>query len=856
MTARNLHMRDFDVQTGPLSISLAEDGNGLNITWPGGIDAAKVYLRDLRLWDREYIEANIQKYDHEAALHDDKTLHDFLTAVCTDGLALLVNGPENDRNAVDKIGARIGLIHQTHFGSIQMLHTIQKADEGGHSVFVDGFHVAEQLRKERPDVFEILSTYDAEYIEEGFDKHEVDGKEKFFDYDMTARHKIIETGVDGAVKRVTFGNAMRSWFYDVDDERDIQRIYNAMKVFTEYCYNPQNLFQFQLENGKDYELSYLKQVHPLHVLEFWDCRLSCVVCIFCPMCEEGTHNLITYLFTLRTVAGTTSAQLVVDRVRRVGSAPRAAQTAPEDGQTGDRLGQLGSQRPIALFVVCYFQMTVAKVGVIPLLLFILSVVADKPSKPNELIIVTVATEENDGLRRLMRTAQDHGHKVLVFGSGEQWNGGDMRYSQGGGQKIRILRDSLKSYKDKNAIIMFVDAYDVVFNANADIILDRFFHEFDGARIVFGAEGFCWPDKELAIKYPLVTFGKRYLNSGMYMGYAADVYKMLEMGADVKDTDDDQLFFTNLYINEKIREDLKISLDSISHIFQNLNGAADDVKVQYNKDGKAQLINSVYNTEPVVVHGNGPSKRHLNSLSNYIGNMYSNIDGCIQCTMDKVYNFERSEKADNPTVSVLAFIHKPIPFVEEFLDTILRLDYDRKHVNLYVYNNQHYYEEIVETFMEKNGNQYRKVHSDNGAYEMAEREARTVALEWAIETGSEFIITLDADVHLSNPSTLKMLIEKAVNQKNGVIAPMVAQPGKLFSNFWGAIADNGYYARSEDYLDIVGYKLQGFWNVPCSFVKSFNPQDAHRKSYQPKNWSGRTYGRPAWKTVLQFLGSYS
>lgn len=32
--------------------------------------------------------------------------------------------------------------------------------------------------------------------------------------------------------------------------------------------------------------------------------------------------------------------------------------------------------------------------------------------------------------------------------------------------------------------------------------------------------------------------------------------------------------------------------------------------------------------------------------------------------------------------------------------------------------------------------------------------------------------------------------------------MLTRPGKLWSNFWGALSNKGYYARSEDYMDIV------------------------------------------------------
>jgi procollagen-lysine,2-oxoglutarate 5-dioxygenase, invertebrate len=42
---------------------------------------------------------------------------------------------------------------------------------------------------------------------------------------------------------------------------------------------------------------------------------------------------------------------------------------------------------------------------------------------------------------------------------------------------------------------------------------------------------------------------------------------------------------------------------------------------------------------------------------------------------------------------------------------------------------------------------------------------------------------------------------------------VLRPGTLFSNFWGAVSDTGFYARSFDYVDIVQGGRQGIWNVP-------------------------------------------
>lgn len=50
---------------------------------------------------------------------------------------------------------------------------------------------------------------------------------------------------------------------------------------------------------------------------------------------------------------------------------------------------------------------------------------------------------------------------------------------------------------------------------------------------------------------------------------------------------------------------------------------------------------------------------------------------------------------------------------------------------------------------------------------------------------------------------------------GVIAPMLSRHGKLWSNFWGALSPEGFYSRSEDYIDIVQSKrVWVSFPLPC------------------------------------------
>lgn len=114
-------------------------------------------------------------------------------------------------------------------------------------------------------------------------------------------------------------------------------------------------------------------------------------------------------------------------------------------------------------------------------------------------MVTVATEPTSGFLRYMRSAKKNHLPVKVLGMGEEWKGGDMANSVGGGQKVLMMRQALESYKDDpEMIILFTDAYDVLFNANRQQILEQF-NKFN-ARVVFSAEGFCWPDAHLASEY--------------------------------------------------------------------------------------------------------------------------------------------------------------------------------------------------------------------------------------------------------------------------------------------------------------------------------------------------------------------
>ncbi|VDM48459.1 unnamed protein product [Toxocara canis] len=347
-------------------------------------------------------------------------------------------------------------------------------------------------------------------------------------------------------------------------------------------------------------------------------------------------------------------------------------------------------------------------------------------------------------------------------------------------------------------------------------MEKFDDIYGEYRVVFAAEPFCWPRKELAPNYPLVRFGKRFLNSGLFMGYAPEIWRIINEYP-VDDKDDDQLYYTNIYLDEKLRNSLKISLDSMSYIFQNLNGVKDDIALEFDDNGDAHVTNVPYNTHPIIIHGNGPSKLFLNYLANYIGKTWSAQEGCLFCENDKLVNLKDIDEKSWPSLTLAIFIAKPIPFIREFLNSVEKFAYPFSKIDVYLYNNQKYNEKDVDEFVRRAGERFRSIHVDNVLADLNEREARSLAVEYAMKMENEFLLVLDGDVHLTNIDTIRILVETASALETGILAPLVVQPERLFSNFWGALSDNGYYARSEDYVDIVKSRRVGIWNVP--FVSS-------------------------------------
>ncbi|XP_034428794.1 procollagen-lysine,2-oxoglutarate 5-dioxygenase 2 isoform X2 [Hippoglossus hippoglossus] len=427
------------------------------------------------------------------------------------------------------------------------------------------------------------------------------------------------------------------------------------------------------------------------------------------------------------------------------------------------------------------------------------------SIPKEkLLVLTVATQETDGFLRFMQSANYFNYTVKVLGMGEAWKGGDVGRSIGGGQKVRLLKEAMEALADQeDLVVLSVDSYDLIFAGGPEEILRKF--QQANHKVLFAAEGLIWPDKRLADKYPSVRSGKRYLNSGGIIGSAPYINRIVSQW-DLHDNDDDQLFYTKIYVDPLQRQRLNMTLDHKCQIFQNLNGAVDEVLLKFGTD-RVRVRNTAYDSLPVVVHGNGNTKMYLNSLANYVPNTWNYERGCGHCDDDVV---DLSQLKEYPNVLVGVFIEQPTPFLPEFFQRLLTLDYPHDKIHLFVHNNEVYHEKHIQKFWEENRNAFTSFKVVGPEENLSQGEARNMAMDLCRKDATcEYYFSMDSDVMLTNRQTLKLLIE----QNRKIIGPVVTRHGKLWSNFWGALSLDGYYARSEDYVDIVQRKRMGVWNIP-------------------------------------------
>ncbi|XP_066509346.1 gamma-butyrobetaine dioxygenase-like [Hoplias malabaricus] len=286
--ARSLLLTDLDVHTGVGQV--LTDNNKVSVTWPDqhrsefeadwlkkrcfSPEARQARQEELFLNERDFWDSSLQipTLDFEEVLLNDKAALEWLITLRRVGIVYLKGAPV-EQGQVARLSQRIGYLRLTFYGhtwqvqdkpmannvaytsgklslhtdypalhrppGVQFLHCLQQAEQGGESVVVDGFHMAELLRRENPEAFNTLSSLRVDFTDTGSD---------YCDFSVQSKNHIIDVDSEGRVARVNYNNATRDSVLDLPLDQ-VQPFYCSLKSFVELMNQPENVVTYRMEPG-------------------------------------------------------------------------------------------------------------------------------------------------------------------------------------------------------------------------------------------------------------------------------------------------------------------------------------------------------------------------------------------------------------------------------------------------------------------------------------------------------------------------------------------------------------------------------------------------------------------------------
>lgn len=276
----------FELVTVPSSIvpqSAAVDHGVLELSWPDGHTShydpgwlrAHAYSESVLndalpkrvTWDASL--GHPPTFDGPAILYDDEVLREWLRSLCSHGCSLVRN-VAHDNEGVEHLARRIGPIRDTNFGlvwdvvaepdpitnantslplpphvdlptreyqpGLQFLHCLVNEAEGGRSMLVDGFRLAEEVRNTRPDLYEVLTAVAWNWA----------NRSRTSDYRFVS--PILVTDAHGELTEVRFGNWLRAPLTSISFD-EVERAYEAYRYIFGLSLEPRFTVEFRLDPG-------------------------------------------------------------------------------------------------------------------------------------------------------------------------------------------------------------------------------------------------------------------------------------------------------------------------------------------------------------------------------------------------------------------------------------------------------------------------------------------------------------------------------------------------------------------------------------------------------------------------------
>ncbi|OED45196.1 gamma-butyrobetaine dioxygenase [Chromatiales bacterium (ex Bugula neritina AB1)] len=237
--------------------------------------------RGIETWDSS-LAGSLPIADFTNVHSEPQALRNWLEKIARLGFGLLENGPVEDL-ALMKVVDLFGYVRETNYGrhfevrtevnasnlaytglglqahtdnpyrnpvpTIQVLYCLESSAAGGENMVVDGFRVAEQLRSENEDWFNVLSSYPAQF--------EYSGESGVC---LTASHPMIELDTCGALQAIHFNNRSAAAFTDIPFDK-MQTYYAAYRRMGELVDDPAMGVSFRLSPGECFIVDNTRVLH-------------------------------------------------------------------------------------------------------------------------------------------------------------------------------------------------------------------------------------------------------------------------------------------------------------------------------------------------------------------------------------------------------------------------------------------------------------------------------------------------------------------------------------------------------------------------------------------------------------------
>ena len=243
-------------------------------------------------------------------------------------------------------------------------------------------------------------------------------------------------------------------------------------------------------------------------------------------------------------------------------------------------------------------------------------------------LLTVANKEDRGLGLLRLTSSAFGWALIVLGMGDA-RIGHKGWGTGFGLKIRYQQQYAASLPPDDLLI-FVDAFDVLAFGGRQAAVEGYLRACARAvtrentthrapAVLFSAEKWCWP----GYKQPAGVAGAHFpcLNSGAYMGRAADVASLLAV-MEFTDDGNDQEDFTRAYLTSRSNASWPlVVLDHEADVFLSMFEMEAEADMVFNPIIGRWRHAGVAGT-PVFAHWNGWKKLLDVSLDQLMGRQHA------------------------------------------------------------------------------------------------------------------------------------------------------------------------------------------------------------------------------------------